>query len=164
MGSPFEASYDSSELYAVLDDNRSRSVKRRNRPGFGQRVKGMNDRVYRNERRPVMDCIYTAKRWLREVGYELPRIRVRITETDRHNPVMGSAILNANEIYIVDTSIDYTRHSSKDNRLMHVVCHEIVHAVLGKGHDEACPLMASTLPPIEWTRDTIRKNFLKYFK
>ena len=157
MGSPFEAAYDSDELYAILDDNRSRCVKRRHRPGFGQRVKGMNDRVYRNERRPVMGCIYTAKQWLREIGYELPRIRVRITETDRHNPVMGSAILNANEVYIVDTSID-SKH------LMHVVCHEIVHAVLGKGHDEACPLMASTVPPIEWTRETIKKNFVKYFK
>ena len=157
MGSPFEAAYDSDELYAILDDTRSRCVKRRNRPGFDQRVKGMNDRVHRTERRPVIDCIYPAKRWLREIGYELPRIRVRITETDRHNPVMGSAVLNANEVYIVDTSID-SRH------LMHVVCHEIVHAVLGKGHDEYCPLMASRVPAIEWTRDTIKKNFIKYFE
>ena len=62
-----------------------------------------------------------------------------------------------NEVYIVDTSID-SRH------LMHVVCHEIVHAVLGKGHDEYCPLMASRVPAIEWTRDTIKKNFIKYFE
>ena len=59
MGSPFEAAYDSDELYAILDDNQSRCVKRRNRPGFGQRVKGILD--------PMADrSTFRAFVWLRD--------------------------------------------------------------------------------------------------
>lgn len=116
-------------------------------------LKDMNSKVY-EQRTKVMNCI----RELKKQAPQLPRITVRITEngTGDHKTVLGVGRLNKNIIWIAHQTIN-----SKDLYL--VVAHEIIHAVLGKGHDESCPLMKSQLTE-SLSKETINQIFKEYFK
>jgi hypothetical protein len=107
----------------------------------------MNDNTYAL-RRKVIELVYEARRMVK-----LPRIEVRITEDDPM--ILGQAVLKSNQIWISQKVV-------KDYDLRAIVWHEIIHAVLGVGHDEKCPLMASTykraLPKYEADR-----LLVKYF-
>jgi len=89
----------------------------------------MNDEVYAL-RRKVVDLIYEAKKMV-----PLPRIEIKVTEDDPK--ILGQAVLSSNKIWISQKVV-------KNYDLRSIVWHELVHAVLGVGHDEKCPLMAST--------------------
>jgi len=125
--------------------------------GHGQRTKRMDAGVYRSQRRPVIEVIYTAKRWLSDIGVALPRIEVRITEQDNHR-VNGSAYLGQNVIFITEDAIKAGRLA-----MVHTVLHEIVHAATGFNHDEACPLMRSVASHRWGCEGEMKECFLKYF-
>ncbi len=89
----------------------------------------------------------------------LPRIEVRIV--DRGCVTWcGYAYLKSNCIFIKEHTCNY-----KPDALRHVVLHEIVHAVTGFRHDEACPLMKAKHDPRHpQSKESAYKNFKKYFK
>lgn len=89
----------------------------------------MNDDTYAL-RRKVIDLLYEAKKMV-----NLPRIEVKITEDDP--TILGQAVLKSNKIWISQKVV-------KNYDLRSIVWHELIHSVLGVGHDEKCPLMAST--------------------
>jgi hypothetical protein len=134
--------------------NRVTKDKLRN-PGHGLRVKRMDDAVY-GERRRVMAWIYRARDLLRAEGIELPRIDLRVC--DAHERILGCATLGRAAIWLTthDMLLD-------DAHLGHTVMHEIVHAVLAFGHDDACPLMR----PVHPSRVNVavaEAAFVDYFK
>lgn len=94
----------------------------------------MNDSTYKM-RRQVIDILYTA----RDKGIYLPRINVRVGESTHNYPHVLGVGGNLN-IWITEKAIN--RNSSY---LLHVVLHELCHAVFNLNHDENCPLMASVL-------------------
>lgn len=117
----------------------------------------MNDDTYAL-RRLVMDVIYEAKKVV-----DLPRIDVRITEahSGSHSNVLGLAYLNANVIYIPSNLIE---NGKLKPFFKEVVLHEIVHAVVGFGHDDKCPLMSPSIANKPMTDEAMYKAFSKYFK
>lgn len=120
------------------------------------RIKRMGESVYA-ERRQVMDFVYEAKRMLRNVGCDLPRINVRISDKCgcKHTHVLGLADVGERNIYIHDCTL-------KKPYLRQVVLHEIVHAVTGFAHNEKCPLMHPIVQP-KASKESIDKAFISYF-
>jgi len=100
-------------------------------------------------RRKVIDLIYEIKRFVPD----LPRIEVRITESNRHT--LGEAALNDRKIWIPDEVISA-------GCLREVVYHEVLHAVYGTPHSD-CPLMAPSVG-IDGilTKEQCKKYFLKH--
>ena len=119
----------------------------------------MDSELYRNRRRPVIDIIRKAKRLLAQRGIDLPRIEVRITDTDAaHRNVLGTALMGRLQIFIAEKSF------ADSTRLIHVVLHEMLHAVKGIEHDENCTLMASVCYADKWNSESeIYNTFLGYF-
>lgn len=94
----------------------------------------MNDNTYKM-RRSVIEILYTAK----SKGIILPRINVRIGESTHDYPnVLG--VGGSHNIWITKKAIDRS-----SNYLLHVVLHELCHAIFNLPHNESCPLMASVL-------------------
>jgi hypothetical protein len=94
----------------------------------------MNDVTYKM-RRSVIEILYTAK----SKGIILPRINVRIGESTHNYPnVLG--VGGNHNIWITKKAIDRS-----SNYLLHVVLHELCHAIFNLPHNESCPLMASVL-------------------
>ena len=94
----------------------------------------MNDITYKM-RRSVIEILYTAK----SKGIILPRINVRIGESTHDYPnVLG--VGGNHNIWITKKAIDRS-----SNYLLHVVLHELCHAIFNLPHNESCPLMASVL-------------------
>jgi hypothetical protein len=106
----------------------------------------MNNEVYAL-RRKVMDIIYEIKR-----DVSIPRIDVRITTCNRE--ILGTARMKDNIIWIPEHTL-----KMDNNKIFHVVLHEIAHAVWGIEHDEGCPLMASTIS--SHSKEKIKKTFIK---
>lgn len=107
--------------------------------GKGYKNKDMNPETYL-KRKTVMDCIYYANNLLKEnkMGV-LPRIDVRICDTDRHaSNSLGRARLNDNILWIPERTL---KMSNDDIKL--TVLHEIAHASFGLDHNESCPIMAT---------------------
>ena len=94
----------------------------------------MNDVTYKM-RRSVIEILYTAK----SKGIILPRINVRIGESTHNYPNVLGVGGNLN-IWITKTAIDRS-----SDYLLHVVLHELCHAIFNLPHNESCPLMASVL-------------------
>jgi hypothetical protein len=96
--------------------------------------KRMNDDTYKL-RRKVIDIIYSLKKH----GVTLPRIEVRITHS--HSTILGMGTMNDSQcIWITEEAVNMA-----EDLLVHVVCHEIGHAVFKLKHDDNCPLMAPSL-------------------
>ena len=94
----------------------------------------MNDEVYLLRRR-VIDILYQA----RDFDIKLPRINVRIgTATEKHKNVLG--VGGNKNIWITEKAIN-----KGYQYLLHVVLHELCHAVYNLDHNEKCKLMASVL-------------------
>lgn len=110
--------------------------------------KRMNSDVYRLRRR-VMAMIYEAKKLVPS----LPRITVRIT--DDHHTTLAMATLKRDFIEVSERAI-----TCSDFDLRTIVYHELVHAVYGFHHDEACPLMRSIHKPL--SIELVQSLFLKY--
>lgn len=113
---------------------RTQELKNRTRQGFN--LNKMNNDTYAL-RRKVINIIYEAK----NRGFKLPRIEVRIVNSDNENDVCGYAYLNKNIIHINEKWCQYNEEA-----LTHIVLHEIVHAVTGFEHDRLCYLMQPSLP------------------
>jgi hypothetical protein len=124
----------------------------KNRTANGCRLNKMNDNTYAM-RRKVMDVIYEAKRR----GYDLPRIEVRIVNGGKEE-VCGYAYLGKNIVHMKQEYINI--HPAQ---FIHVVLHEIVHAVTGFRHDDNCHLMNPYVPTIkEADTDKAWTAFNKY--
>ena len=120
-----------------------------NRTSYDAKMMKMDQDVYQM-RRKVMDVIYEVKR----NGYKIPRVEVRIVEEGQEN-IMGYAYLNQNIVHIKrewinsESTTDFTGFdtgSTNEDRLTHLVLHEIVHAVTGFHHEEKCYLMNPIVP------------------
>lgn len=95
--------------------------------------KTMNNEVYLLRRR-VLNQIYLLKRFV-----NLPRITVRITED--HHELIGMGTMDHNvTIWITEKACKFD-----DKNLLHLVAHEIGHAVYKKTHNDSCPLMKQGL-------------------
>ena len=114
----------------------------KNKTQNGSKLNKMNDNTYAM-RRKVMDVIYLAKR----KGYDLPRIEVRIVNGGKEE-VCGYAYLSKNIVHIKQEYINI--HPAQ---FIHLVLHEIVHAVTGFRHDDNCPLMNPCVPTIAEARE-----------
>lgn len=112
----------------------SKRLKNRTRPEFEMRR--MGSETYQL-RRNVINIIYGIKR----MGYNIPRIEVRIVQKKESTNIMGYAYLNQNIVHI-----DQYWAEANQDRLVHLVLHEIVHAVTGFGHDDDCYLMNPIIP------------------
>jgi Zn-dependent M32 family carboxypeptidase len=89
----------------------------------------MNDATYILRRR-VIEQIYVLKKHL-----DLPRITVRIT--DDHETILGAGTMDNNvTIWITERAAKFD-----DKNLLHLVGHEIGHAVYKLNHKKNCPLM-----------------------
>lgn len=94
----------------------------------------MNNDVY-SKRKKVIDILYQAK----DFGISLPRINVRIgTATAKYKNVLG--VGGMKNIWITEKAI-----SKGYAYLLHVVLHELCHAVYNLPHNENCELMSSKL-------------------
>ena len=94
----------------------------------------MNDNNYKM-RRSVIEMLYTAK----SKGMLLTWINVRLGDYTQHYPSVLGVGGNRN-IWITKKAIDRS-----SDYLLHVVLHELCHAVFDLPHNESCPLMASVL-------------------
>ena len=124
----------------------------------GARVRKMDNATYALRRR-VIDIIYEAKNELRAHGLQLPRIEVRIVDTDPSVTACGYAYLGANVVHIA------TKWATNGTaaELYHIVLHEIVHAATGFRHDENCYLMHPNLRSNPQPEKSMAA-FIKYFK
>ena len=94
----------------------------------------MNDDTFKL-RRKVISILYEAK----DQGIKLPRINVRIgSAAAGHENTLG--VGGSLNIWITEKAIDRGY-----NYLLHVVLHELCHAVFNMDHNEKCKLMASSI-------------------
>ena len=94
----------------------------------------MNNEVYQL-RKKVIDILYQAK----DFEINLPRINVRIgNSTEKHKNVLG--VGGNKNIWITEKAIN-----KGYQYLLHVVLHELCHAVYNLPHNEKCKLMSSKL-------------------
>ena len=121
------------------------------------RNKRMNSDTFK-QRQVVMQFVREAKTLL---GDKFRRIDVRVGER-AHNCIVGGQVLGLARlgddiIWIPESTLE-----RNTDTIRHVVLHEIVHALTGKGHDESCPLMASFFKP--HPKETITAAFMSHFK
>lgn len=86
-------------------------------------------------RRKVIDIIYLLKNHL-----DLPRIEVRITDTPHDETLAIGTMDHTSVIWVTEKAVNM-----EYAELLHIVAHEIGHAVYKKKHNEKCPLMAPVL-------------------
>ena len=131
---------------------RTQQLKNRTAQGFN--LNKMSNDTYAL-RRKVIDIIYEAK----NKGFKLPRIEVRVVNTEVRNHACGYAYLNSNVVHINEKYIN-------DNIefLTHVVLHEIVHAVKGFEHDNNCYLMRPNVPSKHPDLNQSWNRFAHYIK
>ena len=108
----------------------------KNKTAQGFNLNRMNDDTYAL-RRKVINIIYEAK----NKGFKLPRIEVRVVNTQVRNEACGYAYLGKNIVHINEKWIN-----ENTDCLTHIVLHEIVHAVTSFAHDNNCYLMQPSLP------------------
>ena len=125
--------------------------------GFMRRKKDFDSGLLKNLRmdssvyalrRQVMNIIYSIKKVV-----NLPRVDVRITESDRK--YLGVAMMNDNTIWIPESTINC-------DMLYQIVLLELLHAVYGLDHVEGCPLMAAC--PVAISNDKALTLFKHYIK
>jgi hypothetical protein len=97
-------------------------------------VRPMDDPLFAQRRR-VIDCLYDAKRVL---GVDLPRVKVRIVDYDEAK-TLGLCHIGKDHITVSGDVFNWS-----DEKLRHIVWHELAHAWFNAKHDPANPLMAPT--------------------
>jgi beta-lactamase regulating signal transducer with metallopeptidase domain len=95
--------------------------------------KKMNTETYKL-RRKVIDIIYDLKKHI-----DLPRIEVKITDDNQNTLGLGT-MKGKPKIWIVERAVNMSHE-----KLVHIVAHEIGHAVFSLDHSQNCPLMGTTL-------------------
>ena len=101
-------------------------------------TKGLTNKVMNSDtyvqKRKVMEVIYELKQYI-----NLPRITVKITES--HGKFLGMGTMDKTVvIWITEEGANL-----KPESLMHLVAHEIGHAVFKMQHRDTCPLMKQGL-------------------
>lgn len=119
----------------------------------------MNDDVFAMRRR-VIGFLYEAKK----LYPEMPRVEVRITEGKEladNKVLLGMASLRVKHISITKDAIGYD-----NDKLRHVVFHELVHTLFHVLHNEKCPLMCATVkkPATKTQAENVFKKHLKKFR
>lgn len=103
-----------------------------------------NDKTSKVKNHKMNNEVYLLKKKVIEIIHELkkeislPRITVRIGKGVA-DYTLGVARMGDNVIWVTDLTF------KKEEKLFHVVAHEIGHAVFKKAHDENCPLMKATV-------------------
>ena len=126
----------------------------KNKAAQGFNLNTMNNDTYAL-RRKVIDIIYQAK----NKGFKLPRIEVRVVNTQVRNEACGYAYLGKNIVHINEKWIN-----ENTDCLTHIVLHEIVHAVTSFGHDNNCYLMQPSLPSRQPNLNKSWERFAHYIK
>lgn len=131
-----------------LPSMRTQNLK--NRLAFGAKRIAMSDDTYALRTR-VMNIIRLAKSRVPN----FPRIEVRIVDL-AGSATMGYAYMGQNIIHI-----DRHEATRDDSRLLALVLHELLHAVLSTPHIDSCPLMSGSYRPL--SQDQSWRIFLQYF-
>jgi len=115
----------------------------------------MGDVTYKLRKR-VMSFIYEAKKLA-----NFNRVDIRITENSKDGclglAAMAGGKSNGHAILIPIESV-----KMNDDKLRHIVFHELLHAVKNIKHDSNCPLMQPALNS-QTSKALVYKNFIKYF-
>lgn len=117
---------------------------------FGKNL-DMNGDTYRLRSR-VMELVREAKDLL---GGDMPRVSVRIMDSGQGG-ALGAGRMGRNVIWIDADTVG-------ENRLRHVVYHELCHALWAVEHDPDCPLMRPQVGPEDYCgKEQCQKLFKKY--
>jgi len=123
----------------------------------GAKLRRMNDETY-TLRRKAIEIIYELKAELRSIDKTLPRVEVRIVDTEPSVTACAYAYLGQNIVHI---ATKWAKHGTAAE-FYHIVLHEIVHAVTGFRHDNNCYLMHPNLPTNPKPEKSL-EAFIKYF-
>jgi len=123
----------------------------------GAKLRRMNDETY-TLRRKAIEIIYELKAELRSIDKTLPRVEVRIVDTEPSVTACAYAYLGQNIVHI---ATKWAKHGTAAE-FYHIVLHEIVHAVTGFRHDKNCYLMHPNLPTNPKPEKSL-EAFIKYF-
>jgi hypothetical protein len=130
------------------------------RSSLEQKNKQMNDEVYKL-RRTAMEYVYRAKKLLRtQLGAEMPRVTVRITElTNKESRMVASARMGKNIVWVTEDAINELPDS-----LHEIVFHELAHAIFNQDHVNSCPLMKALTSKKPLSSSRLDELFLKHAK
>ena len=94
---------------------------------------------------------------LRDLGFIIPRIDVRIGKSKHYN-TLALARLNNNIMWISERAIE-----QKENNFYHTILHEIIHTIYGCGHDEKCHIMSEYQPKVVYNKNKLLTIFKNYY-
>ena len=94
---------------------------------------------------------------LRDLGFIIPRIDVRIGKSKHYN-TLALARLNNNIMWISERAIEQT-----ENKFYHTILHEIIHTIYGCEHDEKCHLMSTYQPKVVYSKNKLLTIFKNYY-
>ena len=94
---------------------------------------------------------------LRDLGFIIPRIDVRIGKS-KHFNTLALARLNNNIMWISERAIEQT-----ENKFYHTILHELIHTIYGCEHDEKCHLMSTYQPKIVYSKNKLLTIFKNYY-
>ena len=112
----------------------------------------MTNEVYKL-RKKVINVLYE----LKNMGYSLPRIDVRIGQSKHYN-TLALARLNDNIMWISERAIE-----QKENNFYHTILHELIHTIYGWGHDEKCHIMSEYQPKVVYSKNKLLTIFKNYY-
>ena len=112
----------------------------------------MTNEVYKL-RKKVINVLYE----LKNMGYNLPRIDVRIGQSKHYN-TLALARLNDNIMWVSERAIE-----QKENKFYHTILHEIIHTIYGCEHDEKCHIMSEYQPKVVYNKNKLLTIFKNYY-
>ena len=112
----------------------------------------MTNEVYKL-RKKVINVLYE----LKNMGYNLPRIDVRIGQSKHYN-TLALARLNDNIMWISERAIE-----QKENNFYHTILHELLHTIYGCEHDEKCHIMSTYQPKVVYSKNKLLTIFKNYY-
>ena len=112
----------------------------------------MTNETYK-KRKKVIKVLYE----LRDLGFIIPRIDVRIGKSKHYN-TLALARLNDNIMFISERAVEQT-----ENKFYHTILHEIIHTVYGCEHDEKCHLMSTYQPKVVYSKNKLLTIFKNYY-
>ena len=140
----------------------------KNKTAYGSKMLKMNDETYKL-RKKVINIIYDVNKFCNKNNLQkLPRIEVRIVSDIpkckegkyKGSKIIGYAYEGGKVIHIPETTLNF-----KDNKILFVVLHEILHSI-GFKHKKGCPLMNPFYKDCSEVKmwDTLLKYIIKYSK
>ena len=94
---------------------------------------------------------------LRDLGFIIPRIDVRIGKSKHYN-TLALARLNNNIMWISERAVEQT-----ENKFYHTILHEIIHTIYGCEHDENCHFMSTYQPKVVYSKNKLLTIFKNYY-